>query len=278
MIHEFRVTRAPSNKDLPVDGGRLEADLRREISGEVRFDEGSRALYSTDASNYRQIPIGVVLPKTLEDVVAVHQICARHGAPITSRGGGTSLAGQATNTAVILDHSRYLNRIESLDPAERYAWVQPGVVMDRLRERAHDANLTFAPDPSTHSHCTLGGMIGNNSCGVHSVYGGKTDDNTLELEVVTYDGARLTFGAFDARERKRLVEQGGRKGQIVADLERFSSRYESLIRKTFPPIPRRVSGYNLPWLLPDNGFDIAKALVGSEGTLVTVLRAKMRLL
>ncbi|HYY60208.1 MAG TPA: FAD-binding oxidoreductase, partial [Burkholderiales bacterium] len=153
---------------------RLARELAAAVSGEVRFDAGSRALYATDASNYRQVPIGVVLPRTKEDVVRTVEICRRHGAPILPRGGGTSLCGQCCNVAVVLDFSKYLNRVLEIDPAARTARVEPGCVLDDLRGAAAKHGLTFAPDPATHTHNTLGGMIGNNSCGPHSVMGGET--------------------------------------------------------------------------------------------------------
>src|SRR5512135_2857913 len=172
----------------------LEQELRSRIRGEVRFDKGSRALYSTDSSNYRQIPIGLVLPSGPEDVIETVAACRRFGAPILSRGGGVSLAGQTCNTAVIMDFSRYMNRILELDPGKKIARVQPGIVLDDLRDAAERYHLTFAPDPATHTHCTLGGMIGNNSCGVHSVMGGKTDDNIESLKILTYDGEIMEVG------------------------------------------------------------------------------------
>src|SRR5581483_952665 len=160
-----------------VDAAGLEAELRGRIEGEVRFDAGSRALYATDASNYRQVPIGVVVPKSVDDVVETVAACRRHGAPIVSRGGGTGLAGQTCNVAVIVDWSKYLNRVLEIDPGNKRARVLPGCVLDDLRDQAEQHHLTFGPDPATHNHCTLGGMIGNNSCGVHSVMAGKTIDN-----------------------------------------------------------------------------------------------------
>ncbi|HTC78096.1 MAG TPA: FAD-binding oxidoreductase, partial [Terriglobales bacterium] len=183
-----------------VDAEHLAAHLRKQIQGEVRFDAGSRALYATDGSNYRQVPIGVVLPKTLDDVIATVALCREHGAPLLSRGGGTSLAGQCCNVAVVMDFSKYLHRILDLDPINRRARVQPGVILDDLRKRAEQHHLTFAPDPSTHNHCTLGGMIGNNSCGVHSVMGGKTEENTLELDILLYDGTRLKVSKYSEDE------------------------------------------------------------------------------
>jgi FAD/FMN-containing dehydrogenase/Fe-S oxidoreductase len=251
----------------------LEADLRRAIRGETRFDAGSRALYATDASNYRQVPIGVVLPRDTDDVLAAVETCHRHGAPLLGRGGGTSLAGQACNVAVVLDFSRHLNRILEIDPERRLARIEPGVVLDVLRKEAGKHGLTFGPDPATHAWCTLGGMIGNNSCGAHSLTWGKTSDNVEELEVLTYGGLRLRVGATPASE----LNVGGRRGEIHAGLRTLRDRYADLIRERFPAIPRRVSGYNLDELLPERGFHVARALTGTEGTCVTVLEATVRL-
>jgi len=255
----------------------LETELRAALEGEVRFDDGSRALYATDASNYRQVPIGVVVPRTIDDVVETVSVCRRHGAPVLARGGGTSLAGQCCNVAVVLDFSKHLNGIVELDPGKRRARVQPGLVLDDLRDAAEAHGLTFGPDPATHNHCTFGGMIGNNSCGIHSVMAGKTDDNVEELEVLTYDGLRLRVGPTGEEELQRIVRAGGRRGEIYRRLRDLRDRYAPLIRERYPPIPRRVSGYNLPWLLPENGFHVARALVGSEGTCVTILEAAVRL-
>ena len=261
-----------------VDARALEGELRRRIRGEVRFDDGSRALYATDGSNYRQVPIGVVVPRTAQDVVEAVAAAREVGAPITMRGGGTSLAGQCCNVAVVIDCSKYLDRIVELDVARRRARVQPGLVLDGLRSEAEKRGLTFAPDPSTHSHCTLGGMIGNNSCGVHSVMGGSTSDNVEELEVVLYDGTRLTVGATPEADLERIVAGGGRRGEIYRRLRDLRDRYAGQIRARFPDIPRRVSGYDLTQLLPEKGFHLARALVGTEGTCATILEATVRLL
>lgn len=260
-----------------LDSQALASALKKRIKGEVRFDNGSRALYATDASNYRQVPIGVVIPRDAEDVVETFAAARSFGAPVLARGGGTSLAGQCCNVAVVLDMSKYMNRLVDLDPKARRARVQPGIVLDELRNAAEQHTLTFAPDPSTHSHCTLGGMIGNNSCGVHSVMGGKTDDNVEELEILTYEGARMRIGATTPAELDRIIKAGGPQGEIYAKLKRFTETYADQIRERFPKIPRRVSGYNLPQLLPENGFHVAKALVGSECTCVTILEATVRL-
>lgn len=255
----------------------LGAELRAKVKGEVRFDSGSRALYATDGSNYRQAPIGVVIPHEVEDVVATVAAAHRYGLPILSRGGGTSLAGQCCNEAVLLDFSKYMNKILELDPAKKQARVQPGLVLDDLRDAAEKHHLTFGPDPSTHNHCTLGGMIGNNSCGVHSVMAGMTSDNIEELEILTYDGLRLKVGPTGDDELEKIIAEGGPRGEIYRKLKAFRDKYADLIRQKFPDIPRRVSGYNLPALLPENGFNVARALVGSESTLVTVLEATARL-
>jgi FAD/FMN-containing dehydrogenase/Fe-S oxidoreductase len=264
-----------SNQDIDSSG--LEHALKHAVRGDVRFDNGSRALYATDGSNFRQVPIGVVLPRNIDDVVATVSLAREYGAPILCRGGGTSLAGQCCNVAVILDFSRYMAEILEIDPVKRIARVQPGVVLDRLRNAAEKHHLTFAPDPATHSRCTLGGMIGNNSCGVHSVMAGKTDDNIEALDVLTYDGKRMEVGATSADELQRIIQEGGRRGQIYAGLKTLGEKYSDLVRQRFPNIPRRVSGYNLNYLLPENGFNVAQALVGSEGTCVTTLEATCRL-
>jgi len=261
-----------------LDPRGLAVQLARAVRGEVRFSAGGRALYATDASNYRQVPIGVVVPRDGDDIVAAVSICAEHGVPILPRGGGTALAGQTCNAAVVLDCSRHLDEIVALDPQRRTARVQPGVVLDDLRAAAERHGLTFGPDPATHDHCTLGGMIGNNSCGVHSMMSGRTVENVDELEVLLYDGTRLRVGAAgDETELDGVVAAGGRRGEIYGALRALRDRYGDLVRERYPDIPRRVSGYNLDELLPERGFHVARALVGSEGTCVTVLEATLRL-
>jgi len=255
----------------------LEQDLRREVDGEVHFDAGTRALYDCDASNYRHIPIGVVIPRTTDAVIAAVAACRRHDAPLLSRGGGTGLAGQTCNEAVVLDFSKYMNRIIDIDPEAKTARVQPGVILDDLRREAARYDLTYGPDPATHTHNTFGGMLGNNSCGIHSVMAGRTADNTIEMDVLTYDGVRMTVGATDEAELARIIEGGGRRGEIYAGMKRIRDQYADLIRERYPDIPRRVSGYNLDDLLAENGFQVARTLTGSEGTLVTILEATVRL-
>ena len=255
----------------------LRAALSGEMRGEVRFDAGARAAYAADASNYRQVPIGVVLPRSVEELEAAVRICREHGAPILPRGCGTSLNGQTVNVAVVFDFSKYLNRIVALDPTARLARVEPGVVCDSLREAAEAHGLTFGPDPATHSRCTLGGMIGNNSCGAHSVMAGKTAENIERLEVLTYEGARFWCGPTDSSEFERIVSLRNHQSDIYVKLKKLIDRYGPAVRAQFPKIRRRVSGYNLDQLLPENGFNVARALVGTEGGCALTLQAEARL-
>lgn len=232
----------------------LAADLSRDgIHGEVRFDRGSRALYATDYSIYRQVPIGVVVPKSTDDVVKTVAACHKHGAPILSRGCGTSPNGQCCNVAVVMDHSKYMREIIELNPEKKIARVQPGVICDQLRDAAEEYDLTFGPDPATHAFCTLGGMIGNNSCGNHSVMAGQTVANIEEIDVLLYDGTRMRVGPTSDEELEQIIQEGGRRGEIYAKLKDLRDRYADLIRERYPQIPRRCSGYNLDMLLPENG-------------------------
>ncbi len=262
---------------LQQDWSALESELSVSLGASVRFDDGHRAVYASDASNYRQVPIGVVVPRSVDDFIKGVEICRRHNAPVLMRGGGTSMNGQTVNVAVVFDMSAFCDEILSLDPVAGTALVEPGVVCDKLIGAAEKYGLTFAPDPSTHSRCTLGGMIANNSCGPHSVMAGKTLENIEALEVMTYDGARFWTGPTPEDELSRIIAAGGRQGEIYAKLRDLRDRYADLIRGKFPDIKRRVSGYNLDQLLPENGFNVARALVGTEGTCALTLRAKVRL-
>src|SRR6266852_8440983 len=260
-----------------IDAQALASELGSKIRGEVRFDDGSRSLYATDGSNYRQVPIGVVIPMDIEDVIQTVTTCRHFGAPILMRGGGTSLAGQCCNVAVVIDMSKYLRKIITIDLENKTARVQPGIVLDALRTAADQYHLTFGPDPATHAWCTLGGMIGNNSCGTHSVMAGMMVDNIEEMEILTYDGLRMHVGATSDADLERIITEGGRRGEIYAGLKRLRDTYGELVRARYPQIPRRVSGYNLDQLLPENDFHVARALVGSEGTCATILEATCRL-
>jgi FAD/FMN-containing dehydrogenase/Fe-S oxidoreductase len=234
-------------------------------------------LYATDASNYRQLPIGLVIPQDVADVEATVAACRETGAAILARGAGTSLAGQCTNAAVVLDFSKYMRNIIALDPATKTARVQPGVVLDRVRDAAELHHLTFAPDPATHNRCTIGGMIGNNSCGVHGLMGGKTVDNVESMEILLYDGARMEVGPTSDEQLASIIAAGGRRGEIYSGLKRLRDANIHEIQHGFPQIPRRVSGYNLDELLPTAGFNVARALVGTEGTCATILAATLNL-
>ncbi len=255
----------------------LAAALRTRIRGEVQFGAGDRALYATDSSNYRQLPIGVVRPLDTADLAEIVRVCREHDAPVTLRGGGTSLAGQTTNRAVVVDVSRHLDRIAELDPERRIARVQPGVILDDLRAAAERHGLTFGPDPATHDRCTLGGMLGNDSCGAHSIMAGRTSDNVESLDVLTYDGVRLTVGRTTDADLASICAETGARGEIYRSLLSLRDRHEALIRERFPKLPRLVSGFPLQALLPENGFDVARSLVGTEGTCVTILEATLRL-
>src|SRR5271170_2384467 len=243
--------------------------LRRVIEGEVRFDPGSRALYAVDASTYRLVPLGVVIPRHEGDVAAAIALARENRVPILPRGAGTSLAGQACNTALVLDFSKYMAAIGEIDPERRLVTVEPGVVQAQLNAALVHHDLFFAPDPATRDRCNIGGMIGNNSCGAHSVAYGKTVDNVEALDVMLYDGTRLKLGALSDDHADAAISAGGR-------LRGLRDRSADMIRNRYPQIPRRVSGYNLDQLLPENGFNLARAIVGSEGTLAVTLNATLR--
>ena len=255
----------------------LKIELARQIEGEVRFDVGTRAAYATDASNYRQAPVGIVIPRHEGDVIAALSLARENAMPILPRGGGTSLAGQACNAAIVLDFSKYMNRVIALDANARLAQVEPGVVQSHLNAALVPHGLFFAPDPSTKDRCTIGGMIGNNSCGAHSAAYGKTVDNVEALEVILYDGTRLSLtGSIDDPQLDAAIARGGREGELYSRLRELRDRSADAVRNHFPKLPRRVSGFNLDELMPERGFNVARAIVGSEGTLATILRATVR--
>jgi len=253
-------------------------ELKRSIEGDVRFDKGTLTVYSTDASNYRQIPIGVIAPRHDGDVATALRVARENALPILARGGGTSLAGQATNAALVLDFSKFMNRIVAVDVQRRTALVEPGVVQSQLNDALASSDLFFAPDPATKDRCTIGGMVGNNSCGSHSAAYGKTVDNVEAIEAILYDGTRLTLGGpmTDEMIQARMAAPG-REAELLRALRGLRDRTAHSVRAHFPNIPRRVSGYNLDELLPERGFNLARALVGSEGTCAVTLRATLRL-
>jgi FAD/FMN-containing dehydrogenase/Fe-S oxidoreductase len=259
------------------DAAALGAALRAAVKGDVRFDLGYRWMYSTDASNYRYLPLAVVAPRDTEDVERAFDVCRRFGSPILSRGGGTGLAGSTCNAAVVIDYSKYMNAVIDIELERRVARVQPGCVTDDLKAQTTPRGLIFGPDPATHDRNTFGGMIGNNSCGTHAQMAGKTAENVEEMEILTYDGLRLRVGPTPDDRLEQIIAQGGRSGEIYRRMRDLRDRYADLIRRKFPDIPRRISGYGLDWLLPENGFNVARALVGTEGTCVTVVEATVRL-
>ncbi|MFB6674298.1 FAD-binding and (Fe-S)-binding domain-containing protein [Streptomyces sp. NPDC056390] len=260
-----------------IDIGGLEERLRAEVDGEIRFDSGSRAAYSTDASNYRVVPIGVVVPRTVDAAADAIRVCRQFDVPVLSRGGGTTLSGQTTNAAVVIDWTKYCNRLISVDVEARTCVVEPGILLDDLNAQLAEHELQFGPQPGSHGQCSLGGMIGNNSCGATAQKYGKTADNVRRLEIVTYDGMRCWVGPTTDDELAEIVQEGGRRGEVYRQLVELRDRCADEVRRQFPDIPRRVSGYNLDWLLPEHGFDVARMLVGSEGSLVAVLRAELDL-
>ena len=256
---------------------RLAEELRTKIEGELLFDEMSRLIYSTDASLYQIKPLGVILPRSDQEILKTIQIAAKYGVPVLPRGGGTSLAGQTVLAGLVIDCSKYLNKIEEINPAERWVRVQPGIVLDNLNEVLKSHNLHFAPDPATSSRANIGGMIGNNSSGVRSIHYGKTVDYVLDLSVILSTGEQLLLGALNARELEQKCAQEDREGEIYRRIRQILDENAQEIARRFPQVMRRVGGYNLDVLLQDKAFNLAQLIVGSEGTLAFVTEAKLKL-
>ncbi|MBI4311961.1 MAG: FAD-binding oxidoreductase, partial [Chloroflexi bacterium] len=260
-----------------IDLRALEADLRRAVSGEVRFDATSRALYSTDASLYCIPPVGVVLPRSAEDVAAVVNLCAAAGVAVLPRGGGTSLAGQTVNNAVVMDFSKHMRGVLEVNREQRWARVQPGIPLDELNNHLRPAGLHYTPDPTTSSRATVGGTIGNNSCGAHSVLYGKTVDHIREVSVVLADGQPAHFRPLSGSEMETRLAHPGLEGAIYTSALAIAHENAVEIDRRFPKIRRRVSGYNLDTVLTGPPTNLAKLIVGSEGTLAVVTEAKVNL-
>ena len=260
-----------------ADTRALEADLRRHVKGEVRFDAYSRVMYSTDASIYQMEPLGVVIPRDAEDVATVVATCAQVGVAVLPRGGGTSLAGQTVNRAVVLDFSKYMHQVLEVNPEERWVRTQPGIPLDELNHHLRPHGLHYTPDPATSNRATVGGGVGNNSCGSHSVVYGKTSDHVKELSVVLADGAAAHFRPLDGSDLEAKIAQSDLEGRIYREVARIAGEQREEIDRRYPRIMRRVSGYNLDLMVGDGPVDLTRLVVGSEGTLCTVTEAKLSL-
>ncbi|MFI0590895.1 FAD-binding and (Fe-S)-binding domain-containing protein [Streptomyces griseus] len=282
MAEQHRPRTGPSpvaSPASPAASPDFVAALRSAVRGTSDFGATARALTTMDASNHRRVPLGVLAPRDAEDIAAALAVCREHGVPVVARGGGTSIAGQATGTGLVLDLTRHLRTVLDLDPAARTAVVQPGVILDDLRAAAAPHGLTFGPDPSTHSRCTLGGMIGNNSCGAHSVAWGTTADNVRALSVVRYGGEALRLEQGSGARPEGVRGTRGATALGPEGVTELIASHLALLRTGYPDLPRRISGYALDALLPEHpgGPDPVRAFCGSEGTLGVVTEATVRL-
>jgi FAD/FMN-containing dehydrogenase/Fe-S oxidoreductase len=255
----------------------LYEELRRVIDGEVRFDPYSKSLYSTDASMYQMEPIGVVIPRHQGDVIATVDVARRHQVPVLPRGGGTSLAGQTVGRAVVMDFSKYMNQILEVNTEEGWARVQPGVIQDEFNAYLRPLGFLFGPDTSTSNRATIGGMTGNNSAGSHSIVYGKTIDHVLELSVVLSDASTTVLKALDKADLEAKSKGGSLEHRIYRAVQRTVAANREEIQRRYPSIQRRVSGYNLDAFVRNGEFNLAKVVVGSEGTLAVVTEAKVRI-
>nr|MBA3269806.1 FAD-binding oxidoreductase [Acidobacteriota bacterium] len=260
-----------------IDADRFRHDLQAQLEGEVRFDAVTRALYSTDASVYRILPIGVVVPKSRTDVVRIVTLCAQYRCPLTMRGGGTSQAGQAIGSGLVADTSKFFNRLLEVNVAQRWARAEPGIVLDELNAALKPHGLRFAPDISTASRATVGGMMANNSSGARSILYGKTIDHVIEQEVVLSDGSVVRCGPLSGTELDQVCEGDSLEARCYRTVRRLACEHVSEIERRYPKVLRRVGGYNLDAFVPDRPFNLAKLIVGSEGTLGVVLEAKLAL-
>ncbi|HIF13241.1 MAG TPA: FAD-binding oxidoreductase, partial [Dehalococcoidia bacterium] len=256
----------------------LAADLRSVVQGEVRFDSYSRALYSQDASIYSMEPAGVVLPKSVEDTQAVLEICNRNGVKVLSRGGGTGLSGQTVQEgAVVIDYTKYMHDVLEINVEEQWVRTQPGITLTELNRQLRPHGLMFTPDPSTASRATVGGAMGNNSCGAHSIIYGKTVDHVLGQDVVLSDGGIANFENVSGAALEAKLRVGGLEGDIYRTVRDVASRAAPLVEANFPKVLRRVGGYNLDLVNEPGGLNLAQLMVGSEGTLAAVTSARLNL-
>ncbi len=264
------------SRTAETDSRELVEELRRDVAGEVRFDRMSRVLYSTDASIYQIEPLGVVIPRDADDVVAVIEAANRHGVPVLPRGGGTSLAGQTVGHAIVIDFSKYMRRVLEIDAEAGWVRTQPGIVLDELNQHLEPHGVLFAPDPSTGNRGNVGGAIGNNSCGAHSIVWGKTVDNVDSLKVVLSNGHTAELGGLTGADLESKMRLDGLEGDICRRLFAIAEANREEIVRRYPSIQRRVAGYNLDELVGGSRFDMARFVVGSEGTLVAVTEAKLK--
>ena len=269
------VMKTMSTNSTTSDTESLAEELRQQVDGEVRFDKMSRLLYSTDASIYQIEPIGIVIPRSADDVVAVIETAQRHGVPVLPRGGGTSLAGQTVGHAVVIDFSRYMRQVLEVNVEEGWVRTQPGVILDELNLHLESVGMLFAPDPSTSNRGNVGGALGNNSCGAHSIMWGKTVDNVRELAVVLSNGDRAHLGPLSAEQLAAKMRGDGLEGDIYRKLFEIAEANRDEVRARYPKIMRRVGGYNLDELTGEGDFDLARLVVGAEGTLLAITEAKL---
>ena len=262
---------------MEADTRELVEELRRSVTGEVRFDKMTRMLYSTDASIYQIEPVGVVLPKSADDVIAVLEAAHRYNLPVLPRGGGTSLAGQTVANAIVMDFSRHMRDVLEVNEEEGWVRAQPGIILDELNHKIASSGMFFTPDPSTSSRGNVGGALGNNSCGAHSIIWGKTVDNVESLDVVLSNGDRAHFGQLDGAQLESRMRGESLEGDIYRKLFGIGEAHRNEILARYPKIQRRVSGYNLDEFVGGSDFNMARFVVGSEGTLVTITEAKLKL-
>ncbi len=251
--------------------------LRQRVSGEVKFDPFSRVLYSTDASIYQMEPVGVVIPRNVDDVQAVMEIARDSNIPVLPRTGGTSLAGQTVNHAIVVDFSKYLNQVLEVNQEEGWVRVQPGIILDQLNRQLASYGLQYAPDPTTSNRACVGGGIGNNTCGAHSVLYGKTLDHVMEVDTILSDASRTHFGPLEAHELEAKLSGTGLESHIYRGIRSIAQENLAEITARYPQIPRRVSGYNIDEFMTDDPFNLTRMVVGSEGTLCVVSEAKLNL-
>src|SRR5579864_2073177 len=275
ILGSLKLVQVEVPSEPAVDTAALQSELERQIQGEVRFDTITRALYSTDASVYLIRPLGVAIPKSREDVIRIVQICQRLRCPLTMRGGGTSQAGQAIGEGIQVDTSKYYNHVLEVNEAERWVRVEPGVILDELNAQLAPLGLRFAPDISTASRATIGGMMANNSCGARSVLYGKTIDHVLEQTVALSDGS---VAHFREMARDQVPTGDTLEASCYGTVLRLAGEHAAEIERRYPKVVRRVGGYNLDEFRDSaKPVNLAKMLVGSEGTLGVVLEAKLRL-